>query len=436
MREYPVLRQAIILFCDLIIWLFGYYSAIVVLAHFKAINAGYFENTASNIPVLVLAATVIVLENGLLNLKRMNSSQMVISIIISVLEVLLVMATVSYFLHENASRKVFVLAAVFQAIGFIVWKIFLQRLEHTSLRSKRVLLMGTFEESRHISARLSAEYFRHYNLIYLRETELTADVRKKIAEMDLVILTEGISPARKEKLLHHAYAQGVEVVIVPSFHEILCLDANFDRFEDVPIFRLRKMRPTEETMFVKRCLDLVLSLPALFFLLPVMTLVVIAIKLESVGPVIYTQTRVGEGGKPFLIYKFRSMYCDAEKHTGPVLAICSDPRVTRIGRFLRATRLDELPQLVNVVLGQMSLVGPRPERPVFVDQFNRTIPAFQYRHSVKPGITGLAQVYGRYNTDVRDKLVYDLLYIQKCSLVMDLDILFRTVKILFIKEII
>jgi lipopolysaccharide/colanic/teichoic acid biosynthesis glycosyltransferase len=160
----------------------------------------------------------------------------------------------------------------------------------------------------------------------------------------------------------------------------------------------------------------------------------IAVRLDSPGPILYSQQRVGENGRMFTLYKFRSMRADAENGT-PVWAIDNDERVTRIGRFLRTTRLDELPQLWNVMLGDMSFVGPRPERPYFVQQLRTLIPFYQERHSVKPGVTGWAQVKYRYGSTVEDameKLRYDLYYIKHMSIFFDITIVIDTVKVILV----
>ena len=181
----------------------------------------------------------------------------------------------------------------------------------------------------------------------------------------------------------------------------------------------------------KRALDVLASLVGLAIGLPLMALVSIAIKASSPGPVLYRQTRVGAGGRHFTLYKFRSMHIDAESHSGPTWAQARDPRVTRVGRVLRHSRLDELPQLFNVLRGDMSLIGPRPERPELEGRLIELIPLYVQRQLVKPGITGWAQVRHGYCTsiaDVRVKLQYDLFYIKNMSLALDLLILCMTTK--------
>ena len=190
-------------------------------------------------------------------------------------------------------------------------------------------------------------------------------------------------------------------------------------------------------MLVKRTFDIVASASLLMLSLPVMIIAAIAVKLESHGPVIYRQSRVGLGGKPFDVLKFRSMRADAERDGTPQWAQRGDSRVTRVGHFMRLTRIDELPQLFSVLAGQMSLVGPRPERPYFVEQIAEKVPFYAARHSVKPGVTGWAQVrhhYGASVEDASDKLEYDLFYIKNFSLLRDLGIMLQTLRVVLWPE--
>ncbi len=188
---------------------------------------------------------------------------------------------------------------------------------------------------------------------------------------------------------------------------------------------------------LKTLMDGTLSLIMLFVLWPVMIISAIAVRLSSPGPALFSQERVGRDGRPFTLIKFRSMYVDAESRTGPVWATEDDPRITPVGRFMRKTRLDELPQLFNVLAGSMSLIGPRPERQVFVDELAQKIPYFRQRHILKPGLTGWAQInypYGNTVEDALQKLQYDLFYIKYQSFLFDLSILFNTIKIILLRR--
>jgi len=184
----------------------------------------------------------------------------------------------------------------------------------------------------------------------------------------------------------------------------------------------------------KRLMDIVLCSVAMIVAAPVMAVVAVAIKLEDGGPVFFKQKRMTRNGREFEILKFRSMIVDAEKYAGAVLATDNDPRITKVGKFIRATRLDEIPQILNILKGDMSIVGPRPERKVIADEYCKDIPEFAYRLKVRGGLTGYAQIYGKYNTSAYDKLRLDLMYIENYSLMMDIKLIILTLRIIFSKE--
>jgi exopolysaccharide biosynthesis polyprenyl glycosylphosphotransferase len=224
------------------------------------------------------------------------------------------------------------------------------------------------------------------------------------------------------------------VSVVPSPFEILIGRRETLRLHDIPLIEVLEDVPGGAGSITKRLFDTVLAGLLLIVTLPVMALVALAVRLSSRGPVIFRQTRVGRNGEPFTIFKFRTMHEEAEVETGPVLATPNDPRVTLLGRLLRATRLDELPQLWNVLRGDMSFVGPRPERPEFVDGYQRDIHGYTERFKVRPGLTGYAQVNGEYHTSASTKLKYDLAYIHNRSLWLDLRILSETMKVMLTRR--
>ena len=181
-------------------------------------------------------------------------------------------------------------------------------------------------------------------------------------------------------------------------------------------------------------MDIVLSFLAIVVFAIPMAAVAVAIKLEDGGPVFFKQKRMTRGGREFDILKFRSMIVDAEKYAGAVLATENDPRITKVGRFIRATRLDEIPQILNILKGDMSVVGPRPERKVLADEIRKEVPEFDYRLKVRGGLTGYAQIYGKYNTSSYDKLRLDLMYIENYSLLLDIKLIILTLRIIFSKD--
>ena len=222
----------------------------------------------------------------------------------------------------------------------------------------------------------------------------------------------------------------VSIKIIPDMYDIISGQARTNQIYGFPLIEIMPhiMQPWEER--AKRLMDILISIIILSLSAPVWIVVAIAIKLNSPGPLVFSQERVGKDGKVFRMHKFRSMFEDAEAKTGPVWATTNDPRVTSVGRFLRKTRLDEIPQFMDVLRGDMSLVGPRPERPHFVAQLAQEIPLYKRRLSVKPGITGWAQIKQGYDTsldDVRSKVKYDLFYIENMSFRMDIKILLMTV---------
>jgi Undecaprenyl-phosphate glucose phosphotransferase len=220
----------------------------------------------------------------------------------------------------------------------------------------------------------------------------------------------------------------VEVRLIADVPALAGLSLTTTTFDGMPMIGLRESPHFGLNIVVKRTMDIALSLVALLVLSPILTLIAIIIKLTSPGPIFFSQERCGLNGRSFQMLKFRSMRVDAEKQTGAVWAVKDDPRRTRLGTFLRKTSLDELPQLINVLLGDMSLVGPRPERPVFIKKFSETIPSYGARHAMKAGITGWAQVHGwRGNTSLRKRVQYDLHYITHWSPWLDLRILWMTV---------
>lgn len=232
------------------------------------------------------------------------------------------------------------------------------------------------------------------------------------------------------EIISRCETKDVTLKIIPDLYEILSGQAKTVQLYGFPLIDINPQLMSEWERGAKRVIDIVVSFLILLVASPIILAAAIAIKIDSRGPVIYKQERSGLNGKVFKVYKFRSMYQDAEKRTGPVWSQKDDPRITRSGKFIRRVRIDELPQIWNVFKGEMSLVGPRPERPFFVEQLAKEIPYYKRRLRVRPGITGWAQVKHKYDEsieDVKTKLQFDLFYIENMSLKTDIKILFRTV---------
>ena len=252
--------------------------------------------------------------------------------------------------------------------------------------------------------------------------------------MDAVFLS-GVQSHERNQILKYCIANRVSVYVIPRIGDVIMSGAKRMHMFHLPLLQVGRYNPSPEFLLIKRAFDVVASAAAILVTSPLMAMVAIAVKAQDGGPVFYKQTRLTKDGKEFKILKFRSMRVDAEKDGIPRLSTGEkDSRITPVGRVIRACRLDELPQLFNILAGSMSVVGPRPERPEIARQYEQEMPEFGLRLQAKAGLTGYAQVYGKYNTSPYNKLQMDLMYIASPSIVADLKLIFATVLILFTKE--
>lgn len=238
----------------------------------------------------------------------------------------------------------------------------------------------------------------------------------------------------RNRILKFCYEKEIRTYVTPKISDIIVRGAMDITLFDTPLLLVKGAGLTPMQRICKRVLDLAICLPALVIAAPIMLVVAIAIKIEDGGPVFFKQARVTLGGKVFNILKFRSMIVDAEKEGCAVPATEKDPRITKVGNVIRPCRFDELPQLLNIIKGDMSIVGPRPERVEHVEKYSQEIPEFIYRNKVKGGLTGYAQIFGKYNTSAYDKLRLDLMYIENYSFIQDIKLILMTARILFKKE--
>lgn len=260
-----------------------------------------------------------------------------------------------------------------------------------------------------------------------------AELLQMIDKSEAVLIYDVHSELRN-KILKYCYEKSVRVYMTPKISDILIRSSDNIHLFDTPLLLLRNNGLSFEERLIKRFMDIVVSLLVIIVTSPIMLIVAIAIKLYDGGPVFFKQKRCTLDGKVFEIHKFRSMIVDAEKEGISIPASDKDPRITPIGNIIRATRLDELPQAFDILNGNMSLVGPRPERIEHVEKYTNEIPEFAYRLKVKGGLTGYAQIYGKYNTTAYDKLKLDLMYVQNYSILLDLKLILMTIKIMFMKE--
>ncbi|MDO4572357.1 MAG: sugar transferase [Clostridia bacterium] len=257
-------------------------------------------------------------------------------------------------------------------------------------------------------------------------------IGETVAKYSTVFVGE-VNRQLRIELTDLCFESNKRLIVMPTIGDIIFHNAHETFIGDSLMYQCRDRALTLEQMMVKRLMDILISLLGIVITSPLMLLSVIVIKAQDGGPVLFRQQRYTRNLETFTLLKFRSMVVDAERN-GPQLTVPNDPRVTPYGRFMRRTRIDELPQFFNILRGEMSLVGPRAERIENVDYYLELMPEFRYRMKVKAGLTGYAQIYGKYNTTFEDKLKMDMLYIENCSLIRDLQLLFLTVRILFTRE--
>lgn len=258
-------------------------------------------------------------------------------------------------------------------------------------------------------------------------------INEVIEEFDAVIVCD-LPGELKNDIMKKCFELSKRVYMTPKLSDILLRGAEQIHLIDTPLLVCRNKGLPGEQAILKRTFDLVMASVGFIIALPIMLVTALLIKLYDGGPVFYTQERLTQDGRIFKLYKFRSMITDAEKDGKARLAGVNDDRITPIGKFIRSVRIDELPQIINILKGDMSIVGPRPERPELAKEHEKTMPEFSYRLKVKAGLTGYAQVLGKYNTTPYDKLRLDLMYIQQYSFLLDLKLILMTIKILFIPE--
>jgi exopolysaccharide biosynthesis polyprenyl glycosylphosphotransferase len=336
-----------------------------------------------------------------------------------------------------------ILTILFASLGRLIQSRFQRHLQAQGWGEERVLIVGAGEVGRMVLQKIRESPSLGYRVIGIVDDETqtkavhNSPVLGKIDDIPALIEAERVNEvivAMPEathyeilKIVNKCDRAKVSVKVFPDVFQIMASEVSIGDLGGLPLLTVRDTALRGWRLAVKRAMDVAGSAIALILTSPIMMLLTILIKLDSEGPVFYTQERMGLDGKRFMLLKFRSMRADAESETGPVWATVNDSRRTRLGAIIRRLSIDELPQFINVLLGEMSLVGPRPERPVFVEQFKKNIPRYMDRHREKAGITGWAQVNGlRGNTSIIERTKYDLWYIENWSVILDLRILIRT----------
>lgn len=421
---------------DSLLMMAGFFMAGQILDKFTGSGMGWNIHSFSSIVLIVFSVFVFYLYDLYAEWNRKRVRNLIYSIVLSMAIISAVEWFISTWTPLLFEQGMFVLASfVIQTLLFIFVRSFIWYMHRKVYGMKKVLIIGTDSNT---SISLAGKILNHtkgwFEVLGFIPLSKKGILHEYIKKCDLFLLSPSISREEQEEIVAFCTKHGKEVLIIPQLLELSIISSDIQQIDDTLVLSIKPLGLSKSQMIWKRMSDCLIAFILLVISSPLFLVLSLFIPLTSKGPALYKQERIGMNGRPYMIYKFRSMVRDAEKATGPVLAADKDPRITPIGRFIRATRLDELPQLINVLKGDMSLVGPRPEREYFIQQFKQQLPEYSCRLTVKPGITGLAQVLSGYTTSVNDKLRYDLLYIRNYSLWLDVKILFQTVRIVFQRE--
>ncbi|MCL2163453.1 MAG: sugar transferase [Oscillospiraceae bacterium] len=380
------------------------------------------------IPFITISSLVYIDIFGLLKLHRVSLSSVVASIFKLVFMLALTTTTVTYFLSQfSFPRLVLLIAPVIQAAILIAWNFATLSLRFAGSQTSAAMIIGNAIQAQELSEKLSQVHIaKKMEVKYTFKPDEGDKCLRYIKKIDEVLICSDVSEELKMEILLVCMNRRKAAYLVPEVFELSLLSTRIVNFDDLPLLLMDSFNLTFEQRFFKRSFDLALSLISMPVILPVFAVIAALVKMSSPGRVLHRQERVTAGGRVFKILKFRTMYEDAESETGPVLSHEGDERVTAIGSFMRRYRIDELPQLLNVIKGDMSLVGPRSERPYFVEQYVKSIEGYEIRNTVRAGITGYAQIFGHYGTSAEHKLKYDLLYIKNYSLLLDIKLILQT----------
>lgn len=419
----------------------------------------FFENGVLKAVIVTVVTQTCLYFADLYNLRyTADRRELFIRIIQALAAASFVLAAVYFWFPDlMIGRGVFLIAALLVIVAVISWRLAFEFVSRTMGPRERLLLVGTNPAAVTLAGELHARRFElGVEIVGFVDADparvgapvINPGVIGTVADIPAIVGDRGVDrvvvslvDARgklpMDQLLRMKIDRGVTFDHLPSVYEEFTGKIAVENLRPSWLLFSEGFRKTRVLLAVKRAIDVLCASVGLLVLAPVMAVVAVLVRVTSAGPVLYHQTRVGKDGRIFTVHKFRSMRQDAEAGTGPVWAQASDPRLTPIGSFLRRTRLDEVPQLWNVLAGDMSMVGPRPERPEFVAQLAQDIPFYGLRHTVRPGVTGWAQIsytYGASVEDAMEKLQYDLFYIKRMAIAFDVFVLLSTVKTVLLRR--
>lgn len=406
------------------------------LAFLIRYQADYYQENVDaylqSAPYISLVVLLVLIGSGYLNmLKKPMAESLVLTGIVAASVSVLVTFSAFYSRSFAFPRSIILIGFFVMLIVFSLTKLLVLKLILKFRQQKCVMIVVSRPlDDRFLNRVLHANH-RFDNIKYI-VYEDSPDLYTKLDMVNKVIVAESVNNDLKNRLITQCIGRDIKLYVVPTLFEIAQMNAYLQQMIDLPVYKMDSLILSSERKIVKRIFDLTLGTFFLLLSSPVIAVAALLIKLEDGGSPIYKQRRLTVSGKAFNVIKLRTMVQNAEKTTGAVLSSENDARITRIGRFIRNHRIDELPQFINVIKGDMSIVGPRPERPEFVEQYVKEIDGFEHRFLTKAGITGLAQIMGDYSTSASEKLKYDLIYLKNAHWLFDLKMIFLTVKVVVI----
>ncbi|MGM9903594.1 undecaprenyl-phosphate galactosephosphotransferase [Enterococcus sp. 10A9_DIV0425] len=431
--EWNAARRIFIIMMDVLVYNVAIYISFLLKfqGEIPMRNFETFQNSAIFTSIIFIVLNILL--GAYVFYNRMISDIVFVTVIGQVLMSIGIMVVTFAGRWFAFPRGVILLSLIVGTVLLSLYRILVYKLYLRVSRDKKVVIIGTEKDVAPAIQNFQSKKNNKHKVEAVIIDSYYENIKNMIDGIDIVYLASHIEENEKIKIYQLVTKKEKKLFLNTTFENLTMINPNIMNFEDESIIEASGFRIQPEYELFKRLFDIIVSFLLLIVASPFMLLTAILVKATSPGPIIYKQVRITKDQKEFSIYKFRSMTATAEAKSGPVLAKSNDARVTPVGKFIRAVRFDELPQIFNVLKGDMSIVGPRPERPFFVDQFNAENPYYYLRHNVRAGITGYAQVYGKYVSDYNSKLRFDLLYIKKYSLMMDLKILLQTIKILFDK---
>lgn len=434
--QYAPEKNVGIAFADLLLVVVGFVLTSVLL------KGSCRLSLAESVAVLLSGAFAVLFFWGfeMYSAVLLKPQPILVTAILSAIYTFICTFLVLLLLTGRTEHLLFLAVGTLLSFSFLcVWHITLYCYYQIWTSRPKMLLVDKLTEDNSRVRRLKYDCLSHYDAWYehvdIEDKGCVLEfIEKVLPDYDVICLMETIPFDVRNMFMEAGLPMNKEFYVVPMAYEMNFAKVKLAYLDDVMVFHLCPTRISAVNLALKRAMDVLICAVALLIACVPMCIIAILIKLDSPGPVFYKQLRLTKDKKEFYIYKFRSMVQDAEKKTGPALATKDDPRITGVGKWLRKLRLDELPQLINILKGDMSIVGPRPERPFFVEQYEKEIPNYGKRFMMKAGLTALSHVYGRYSTDIIDRTHYDLLYVQNYSLLLDIRIMLLTSRTLFLSD--